>query len=169
MPNEFQRIMDHWTEKVPTLHCFLDDILIAKVGSANEHCKLFADVLRTLEDEEIAINREKFKFLTHNIEWLRFKIDAKGTILLVNKTDAIWNLKEPKCIKDIRSLMGSINQINKFIQNLASISTPFRELMQKKQLNWSDVHLVAFEKNRLGICNSVTNHHFVVKLKKSKR
>ena len=129
MPNEFQRIMDRLTEKLPNTHCYLDDILMATVGSEDEHKKLVINVLKTLDDEGLAIKWEKSTFLTHNIEWLGFKIDAKGTTPLIHKSDASRNLKEPSCIKDIRSLMGSINQFNKFIPNLASLSAPFRELM----------------------------------------
>ena len=56
--------------------------------------------------------------------------------------------------------MGSINQFNKFIPNLASLSAPFRELMQKnKPFKLSTVHAEAFE-----ICNTVMNHHFDVNL-----
>ena len=147
MPNEFQRIMDRMTEKLPNTHCYLDYILIATVGSEDEHKKLVINVLKTLEDEGLAIKWEKCTFLTHNIEWLGFKIDAKRMTPLIHKSDAIRNLKEPSCIKDIRSLMGSINQFNKFIPNLASLSAPFRELMQKnKPFHWSTVHVEAFEK-----------------------
>ena len=120
MPNEFQRIMDRLTEQLPNTHCYLDDILIATVGSEDEHKKLVINVLKTLDDEGLAIKWEKCTFLTHNIEWLGFKIDVKGTIPLIHKSDTIRHLKEPNCIKDIRSLMGSINQFNNFIPNLAS-------------------------------------------------
>ena len=165
MPYEFQRIMDRLTEKLPNTHCYLDDILIATVGSEDEHKKLVINVLKTLDDEELAIKWEKCTFLTHNTEWLGFKIDAKGTTPLIHKSDSIRNLKEPNCIKNIRSLMGSINQFNKFIPNLASLSTPFRELMQKnKPFKGSTVHTEAFEKIRKEICNTVTNHPFDVKL-----
>ena len=128
---EFQRIMDHLTKKLPNTHCYLDDILTATVGSKDEHRKLVINVLKTLDDEGLAIKLEKCTFLTHNIEWLGLKIDAKGTTPLIHKSDAIRNLKERSCIKDIRTIMGSINQFNKFIPNLASLSAPFRELMQK--------------------------------------
>ena len=40
-------------------HCYLDDILIAIVGSAKEHCELFSDILRTLDDKVKAIKWEK--------------------------------------------------------------------------------------------------------------
>ena len=61
--------------------------------------------------------------------------------------------------------MGSINQFNKFIPNLASLSAPFREHMQKnKAFKWSTVHVEAFEKIKKEICNTVRHHHFDVKL-----
>ena len=62
MPNEVQHFMDRLTEKLPNTRCYLDDILIAIVGSAKEHCELFSDVLRTLDDKVIAIKWEKCKF-----------------------------------------------------------------------------------------------------------
>ena len=52
MLKELQRIMDRLTEKLPNSPCYLDKMLIATVGSAKGHCKLFTDVQRTLEDKE---------------------------------------------------------------------------------------------------------------------
>ena len=118
MLKEFQRIIDRLTEKLPNTHCYLDDILIVPVGSEDEHRKLVFPVLKTLDDEELDVKWEKCTFLTHNIEWLGFKNVAKGTTPLKHKSDAFRNLKETSCIKAIRSLMGSINQFNKFIPNL---------------------------------------------------
>ena len=47
MPNEFQRIMYRLTEKLPNTHCYLDDTLIATVGSEDEHKKLVINVLKS--------------------------------------------------------------------------------------------------------------------------
>ena len=69
MPNGFQRL----TEKLPNTHCFLDDILIATVGSEDEDKKLINNVLKSLDDEGLAIKWEKCTFLTHNIEWFDLK------------------------------------------------------------------------------------------------
>ena len=68
MPNDFQRILDHLTENLLNTHCYLDDILIAAVGSVEEHPKLVINVLKTLDDEGLAIKWEKCTLLTHNIE-----------------------------------------------------------------------------------------------------
>ena len=47
----FQSIMNRLTEKLLNSHCYLDEMLIATVGSAKEHCKFFTEVQRTLNDE----------------------------------------------------------------------------------------------------------------------
>ena len=94
MPKEFQRIMDRLTEKLPNNYCYVEEILIATAGSAKEHCKLFTDVQKILYNEGLATNWEKKK-LTHDRECLGFEFDPKGTALLVHKSDAIRNWKEP--------------------------------------------------------------------------
>ena len=60
MPNEFQRIMDRMMEKLPKTHCYLDDIFTG--GSVEEHRKLVINVLKTLDDERLAINWEMCTF-----------------------------------------------------------------------------------------------------------
>ena len=107
--------MDRLTENLPNTHCYLDDILIATVGSVEEHRKLLINFLKTLDDKGLPIKWETRTFLTHNLELLGLQIDAKGTNPLIHKSDAIRNLNKPRCIKDKRSLLGSVNQFNKFI------------------------------------------------------
>ena len=76
MPNEFQRIKDRMTEKLPNTHCYLDGMLIATVGSVEEHRKLVIIVFKWLDDKGLAIKWAKCTFSTHNTEWLRFKFGA---------------------------------------------------------------------------------------------
>ena len=40
--------MERLTENLPNAHCYLDDILIATVGSVEEHRKLVTNILKTL-------------------------------------------------------------------------------------------------------------------------
>ena len=51
MPNEFQRIMDRLTKKLLNTHFYLDDVLIATVGRAEENRKLVINSLKTFNDE----------------------------------------------------------------------------------------------------------------------
>ena len=103
-----------------------------------------------MDDKGLAIKWEKRTFLTHNLELLGLQIDAKGTNPLIHKSEAIRNLNKPRCIKDKRSLLGSVNQFNKFIpmqksNNFISLRRTFR---RSKEMN-----------------NTVTNHLFDINLK----
>ena len=55
--------------------------------------------MKTIDDEGLSNKWEKCKFLTHEIEWLDFKINNLGTKPMSRKADAITNLKESKCIR----------------------------------------------------------------------
>ena len=73
--------MDRFKEKLANTHCELDDILIATVGRAKKEYKIVTEVLKTLHDDRgLAINLGYVSFLTHKLEWLRFKIDAIRTM-----------------------------------------------------------------------------------------
>ena len=62
MPNELQRIMDRTTEKLLNTHCYLDEILIATVGSEEDYRKVVINVLKNLDDEGLAIKWERCTF-----------------------------------------------------------------------------------------------------------
>ena len=55
MSNKFQRIMDMLVGKIATTHCYLDDILIATIGTACEHSKIVFKVLKSLDNEGLSI------------------------------------------------------------------------------------------------------------------
>ena len=89
-------------------------------------------------------------------------LDLKKTLMVSMGNPEFKRTKKDQGDK----IVNGLNQFNKCIPNLGSSSTPFRELIQKnKKINWSDVHLVAFAKSKKETCNTVTNHHYVVKLK----
>ena len=84
----------------------------------------------------------------NEIIWLGYKINAEGIKPTKRKTDAIIQLENPKTLKQLRSFMGSIHHLIKFIPNLATLSAPIRPLLSssasKKKLEWNDKQLAAF-------------------------
>ena len=98
MPDNFQCIIDTLVGKVANEHCYLEDILLATVGTACDHSKIVSRELKTLDDEALSIEWTKCKFLTEKIERLGFKINNRGTKPLTHEADVIKNLTEPRCI-----------------------------------------------------------------------
>ena len=82
------------------------------------------------------------------------------------KTDAIIQLENPKTLKQLRSFMGSIHHLVKFIPNLETLSAPLRPLLAKstpkipKKLDWEEKHTTAFIKIKQAIRTKVEQKHF---------
>ena len=73
------------------------------------------------------------KFLGHIISAQGIEIDPK-------KTEAISNFPAPKGISELRRFLGMVNQVAKFLQNLAEITKPLRDL--KKENFLKTMHLL---------------------------
>ena len=71
---------------------------------------------------------------------------TKDGISPVNtKVQAITEKLRTENLKELRSFLGAINQFNKFIADLASISFPFRSILKKDATwKWTPEHERAF-------------------------
>ena len=159
MPAEFQKAMDRTLNHSKNTFCFLDDILIVSKGEAKDHEKLVRNVLQKLDDENLALKISKCEFFQPAVNWLGHNLSIHGIITKITKTEAIANLKPPKSLKQLRSFMGSINHLSKFIPNAASLTEKLRPLLKEenekkkmknvrlpvKKFEWNDQHSVAFE------------------------
>ena len=112
----------------------------------------------------MAISLNKCKFGCKEVEWLGFIINEYGTIPMHKKTEAITNLQHPKTFKQLKSFMGSIHHLNKFIPNLAQLCTPLRPLLSsssKFHYIWTQKHEEAFQTILTAVRNITENRHFV--------
>ena len=135
MPATFQKTLEKTLENINNKFNFLDDILIITKGSTLDHEQDIYKVLSRLDKENLAIKLEKCEFSKSSITWLGYKITQSGISPTVKKTVSIMNLKPPKTLKQLRSLMGSIHQLIKFIPNLANLLNPIRPLLKKRKHN----------------------------------
>ena len=132
MPADFQKAMDRTLNHAKNTFCFLNDILIVSKGEKAEHEKLVVDVLKKLDDENLALKLTKCEFFQTEVNWLGHKLTPSGITPKVTKTEAILNLQHPKLLKQLRSFMGSKNHLSKFIPNAASLTDQLRPLLRKE-------------------------------------
>ena len=74
-------------------------------------------------------------------------------------------LEHPKTLKQLRSFMGSIHHLTKFIPKLAELTKPLRPLLKKtdnknNRLKWNDTHSQTFANIKQRIKQIVENKHF---------
>ena len=123
-------------------------------------------MLKKLNDENLAVNLQKCEFVKEDIVWLGFKLTPNGVTPTKPNCVAILKLDEPKTLKQLRSFMGCIHHLIKFLPNLAHISEPLCPLLSKtntksqNKLAWNDTHTEAFNKIKAQIQSITENKHF---------
>ena len=112
-------------------YCFLDDIINVSAGSEYDHLSYFTKRLKKLNEENLRINLPKGHFAKTEIEWLGYKIYQTSISTLETKTAAISSKPPPSTLNRLRSVLGSVHYISKFIPHLAQLCNPLRQLLKK--------------------------------------
>ena len=112
-----QKTIDKTLEGIPSEFAFLDDILVRTKGFIKEYEQELDKILQQLDAEGIVIGLQKYEFAKNTIEWLGFTITPTGITPLITKTEAIIKLDNPKTLKRLRSFLGSVHHLTKFISN----------------------------------------------------
>ena len=160
MPAAFQKVMDYTLVGLKSTHCFLDDIIIVSRGSKEEHLKLVYTCLQKLDEDNLRINLSKCHFAKTEIEWLGHKFTQSGIAPLESKTAAILTLSAPKNQKQLRSFLGSVHYLGKFIPNLSQLCHPLGPLRKKNtKFVWNDKHETHFHAIKSKVANATENTH----------
>ena len=161
MPAEFQKAIDYTLAGLENTFCFLDDILIVSRGGIEKHLDLVRKCLMKLDLENLRINITKCHLAKKTIEWLSHNITQSGVTPLSSKTDAIGKLSAPTKLKKLRSFMGSVHQLGKFIPNLSQLCYPLQPLLKKNsKFIWTEEHDKQFSPIKKQITETTENKHF---------
>ena len=122
MPAEFQKAMD--CTLIGLKNTFLDDILIVSKGSKEDHFKLVLDCLQRLDADNLRNNLPKCLFAEQEISWLGYNIPNQGHHHSKLKPRHFCHYNHLIHLKKLRSFLGSVQYISKFIPNLAQLCHP---------------------------------------------
>ena len=143
----------------------MDDIIIVSTGTETDHLAYVHKCLQKLDDDNLRINLQKCHFAKSVIEWLGYKFTQTGISPLESKTAAILTIQPPTTLKRLRSFLGSVHYIGKFIPHLAQLCHPLRPLLKKSvKFIWTDEHTKHFNQIKEKIANSTENSHYNPKL-----
>ena len=143
----------------------MDDIIIVSTGTEADHLAYVYKCLKKLDDDNLRINLKKCHLAKSEIEWLDYNFTQTGISPLESKTAAILTIPTPTTLKRLRSFLGSVHYIGKFIPHLAQLCHPLRPLLKKSvKFIWTDEHTKHFNLNKEKIANSTENSHYNPKL-----
>ena len=126
MPAEFQEVMDTIFSEFPQAHALIDDILVVTKSTEIEHISAVERILRELDRKNMSLKLTKCQFARKECEWLGHKITCTGITPLIRKTEPIESLKAPKTVSQLKSFMGSIHSLHKYLPALAESSASLR-------------------------------------------
>ncbi|XP_062399854.1 uncharacterized protein K02A2.6-like [Sardina pilchardus] len=133
-PEHFQnRMTSEVTAGLDGVVCHVDDILIWGATMEQHDARVHA-VLERAEKAGVTLNMSKCEFGRQEVKFLGHIISADGVKPDPEKTKAVQDMREPTNISELRSFLGMVNQLGKFIPNLSEKDKPLRELLSKKNM-----------------------------------
>ena len=163
MPKEFQKAMDNTLQGLSGVFCFLDDILIVSKGSILDHNILVDKVITRMDEEGFALKLSKCDFSLNQLSWLGYDIDIEGYRPKLSKIEAVLALEPPRKLKQLRSFMGILNHLQRFLPNLQVHSDQLRPSLKasnKSKFVWGDCQQTAFSNILQLIANITKMYHY---------
>lgn len=145
-PELFQKIMEQILAGCEGCLNYMDDIIVygETIDQLNERVK---EVLNKLNEYNVVLNQEKCIFAAKELVFLGHKLTANGIMPTQDKVSAVKNFRKPSSAEEVRSFLGLMNFVGKFIPNLAEITDPLRLLIKKdEKFVWQLVQQEAFDK-----------------------
>lgn len=147
-PGIFQSCMEIILSGIPNVKCYLDDILVYGPSLVECHKSVLA-VFERLHQYNIKVNKAKCKFYKENVEFLGYKIDAKGIHPLTNKVECIYKAPSPRNVTQLKSYLGLLNYYRKFIPMLSSKLKPLYDLCKTgTQFRWTEEYERVFQSSK---------------------
>ncbi|XP_021827276.1 uncharacterized protein LOC110767920 [Prunus avium] len=116
---------------------YVDD-LVVKSKSREGHWEILRKVLERCRLYGLKMNPKKCAFGVSSGKFLGFQVHQRGINVDPEKTKVISSLRPPKNQKELKSFMGRLSYIRRFIPGLAAVTGIFTPLLKKgKQFVWS--------------------------------
>lgn len=128
----FQNTIRQILANIPNAVNVSDDILIFG-RDIKEHDKTLTKVLETLEKRNLTINKNKCVIGVDSITYFGYTFTGDALRPDIDKVKTFSELTPPKNIHELRSLLGILNYVGKFIPNLADNIDTLRQLLKKNR------------------------------------
>ena len=90
------------------------------------------EVLTRLENAGYRLSGNKTEFFKSEIEWIGHKVGENGIRPLQDKLMPIKNLEQPYNEKELKSFLGAIQNLSKYIDNLSAQTDSIRAIKERK-------------------------------------
>ena len=145
-PEVFQRYMSQMLERITGADAIVDDILVWG-STVEEHDKRLRQVLERAQAYNLRLNKKNCQLRKNEVAYVGHMITKDGLKPDPEKVRAVVEMKPPQSLKALRTFLGFIQYLGKFLPNLATESTSLRQLLEKDvEWHWNETHQQSFDK-----------------------
>lgn len=113
-----------------------------------------AAVLDRLAQNELTVNEEKCELGKETVDFMGHTLSPEGMLPTNDKVATVQAFRRPQDAKEMRSFLGLVNYLGKFVPNLSTISAPLREMSLKgSKFHWSTQLKEAFQQVKRALSN----------------
>ena len=127
------------------MHCELEDYvddIVVKSKKREDHVKILRKVFERCRVFKLRMNPLKCAFGVSFGKFLGFLVHSRGIDVDSAKATAITTIKPLATVKELKSFLGKVSYIWKFIPGLASITSEFSKLLKKGQNSSGERHSI---------------------------
>ena len=150
-PFQFSRMISlefsHFGQK-SGLVAYMEDCICCS-STWESHLKLVENTFKAIQAAGHTLKPSNIQFGPNEVKYLGLVLSADGIRIGDDRTKAIIDLPQPTNIKQLRSVLGMVNFVRKFISNLATTIAPLVDLTKKEATKevskrWGPEHDLAF-------------------------
>nr|CAD2171880.1 unnamed protein product [Meloidogyne enterolobii] len=159
-PAIFQKLMDELISGLKGVFAYLDDLIIASENET-EHKKILIQLFERIQKYGLKIQLEKCNFFKPELKFLGHIVSAEGIKPDPKKKAIIQKLPRPQNIKELKSVMGTINYYSKFVNQMHQFRGPLDKLLRKNSIwKWEEEQEKAFEQIKSILSSDLLLTHF---------
>ncbi|XP_055604348.1 uncharacterized protein K02A2.6-like [Uranotaenia lowii] len=150
----FQKIIEQILASCQNSFNYQDDIFVYAKSLA-EHDAALDSVLKALEERRVVLNIKKCKFRVNETVFLGHHISGQGIRPSSEKVVAVENFRAPRTAEEVRSFLGLVGYVGRFIPDLATRTFDLRQLLVMGQkFEWLEKHDTAFRNLKNAVCRA---------------
>lgn len=135
-PDIFQKTMENILEGCEGIVIYLDDILIYG-NSPEDHARNLSAVQKKLKEHNVKLNLKKCIFEQEEVTFLGFRFTSRGYRVTKERLAGIENFRKPVNVAEVKSFMGLINFVDRFIINRAEKTKTLQNMISNQEFVWS--------------------------------
>lgn len=142
---------------------YIDDIVVY-APTKELHDLRLRKVLDRIREFNITLNKMKCKFGVTEIEFYGHTLSVAGVKPKHDKVKAVKDFRAPASAEEVRSFLGLVNYVGKFVPNLATVTEPLRRLTKKEvRFEWGHEQQFAFDQLKQSLTSNLLLSYYNVK------